>query len=91
MSLRPFSLFAILLLGACAGKQEAILPTKWARADGQPVSSGLLDIDTLKCRDEMQTPDKAAHGKLDKDAYIQAMVEDFARCMRDHGYIQTKG
>jgi len=67
------------------------LPTKWARVDGQPVNAALLDIDTLTCKDRMQTPDKAVQGKTDKDAYIQAMVEDFGRCMRERGYVQIKG
>jgi hypothetical protein len=90
MALRALALTSILLLGACAGQKEATLPTKWARADGQPVNSGLLDIDTLNCKDRMQTPDKPPQGKPDKDAYVQAMVDDFLKCMRDRGYVQTK-
>jgi len=89
-ALSLISIWSILLLCACAGQKEATLPTKWARADGQPVNSGLLDIDTLNCKDRMQTPDKMPQGKPDKDAYIQAMVEDFLKCMRDRGYVQTK-
>jgi len=88
--MRALSLISLLLLAACAEHHEATLPAKWARVDGQPVNAGLLDIDTLNCKDEMQTPDKAVQGKADKDAYIQAMVEDFVRCMTEHGYVQTK-
>jgi hypothetical protein len=89
--MRAFPLITILLLGACAEQHEATLPTKWARADGQPPNSGLMDIDTLTCKERMQTPDKAVRGKTDKDAYIQAMVDDFLKCMREHGYVQVKG
>jgi hypothetical protein len=74
----------LLTFTACAGP-GATLPTAWARADGQPVNTGLLDIDNLDCRDEI-----AAGGKVDKSGYSQAAVDDFVGCMREHGYVQTK-
>ncbi len=88
--MRALLLISILMLGACARPQETTLPKTWARADGQPISSALLDIDSLNCRDEMQTPDGAVSGKVDKDAYNRAMVDDFVRCMRERGYVQIK-
>jgi hypothetical protein len=82
--MRLLLLISILMLGACA-TPGATLPTAWARADGRPVNSGLLDIDTLDCKDEITTS-----GKVDKGGYSQAMVDDFVSCMRDHGYLQIK-
>jgi hypothetical protein len=82
--MRSLLLISILMLGACAGP-GATLPTAWARADGQPVNSDLLDIDHLDCKDEM-----AANGKSDNGGYSQAMVDDFVSCMREHGYVQIK-
>jgi hypothetical protein len=82
--MRLLLLTSILMLGGCAG--QATLPTAWARADGQPVVSELLDIDSLDCKDEMQSLDGAASGKVDK----KAMVDDFVSCMREHGYVQIK-
>jgi hypothetical protein len=84
-------LFAlILMLGACTRQPEATLPAAWAQADGQPVNSGLLDIDSLNCRDQMQNPDGVARGSTDKNNYSRAMVDDFVSCMRAHGYVQVK-
>jgi hypothetical protein len=78
----------ILMLGACA--KQPTLPTAWTRADGRPVNSALLDIDSLDCKDETQRPDGAAHGKADKSGHSQAVVDDFVSCMREHGYVQIK-
>ncbi len=86
--MRVLLLISILTLGACA--KQPTLPTAWARADGQPVNSGLLDIDSLNCKDEMQRPDGAARDKADKRGYSRAMVDDFVSCMREHGYVQIK-
>ena len=83
--MRLLLLIPILMLGACA---RPTLPTAWARADGQPVNSALLDIDSLNCRDEIQNPDAAPGGEADKRG--QAMVKDFVGCMREHGYVQLK-
>jgi hypothetical protein len=55
-----------------------------------PVNSGLLEIDSLDCKDEMPKADGAARAKADKDGYGRAMVDDFVSCMREHGYVQTK-
>jgi hypothetical protein len=88
--MRLLLLISILMLGACAGQPRAALPTAWARADGHPVNSGLLEIDSLDCKDEMPKTDAAARGKADKDGYGRAMVDDFVSCMREHGYVQTK-
>jgi hypothetical protein len=88
--MRALLLISILMLGACTRPPGATLPTAWARANGQPVNSALLDIDTLNCKDEMQPDDEAARGKADKDGYSRAMVDDFVGCMREHGYVQIK-
>jgi hypothetical protein len=80
----------IFMLGACARQPEATLPAAWARADGQPVSAALLDIDSLDCKDGIQKPDGTAGGKADKSGYSRAMVDDFVSCMRERGYVQTK-
>jgi hypothetical protein len=90
--MRLLPLISILMLGACAHQPppEAALPTAWARADGQPVNAGLLDIDRLDCKDEAQKPDEAARGKTDKDGRNRAVVDDFVSCMRDRGYVQIK-
>jgi hypothetical protein len=86
----PLLVVVILLLGACAKQPEAALPAAWARADGRPVNSGLLDIDSLNCRDEMQSPDGTARSSADKNDYSRARVDDFVGCMRAHGYVQVK-
>ena len=88
--MRVFLLISVLMLGACAEQPAATLPTAWARADGQPVNSGLLDIDDLDCKDGMQRPEEATHGKSDKDADSRAMADDFVSCMRERGYVQIK-
>jgi hypothetical protein len=88
--MRVLLFISILILGACARQPEAVLPTAWARADGQRMSSALLDIDSMSCRDDMQSPDGAAHGQAGKNGYSRAMVEDFISCMRSHGYVQIK-
>ena len=85
--MRVVLLLSILMLGACA---RQTLPTAWARADGQPVNSALLDIDSLDCKDEMQRPDGAARSKADTSNYSRAMVDNFISCMREHGYVQIK-
>ena len=87
---RSALLILVLMLGACAGRSGTPLPTTWVRADGQPINSGLLDIDTIGCRDEILTSDSAARGKADKGDYSQAMVDGFVSCMRQHGYVQIK-
>lgn len=90
--MRVFFLISVLMLGACGMQPpRETLPTTWARADGQPINSGLLDIDSIACRDDMQSPDGASPNKLDKDSYSRAMVDDFVSCMREHGYVQFKG
>ena len=86
--MRVLLLILILMLGGCA--KPLTLPAAWARADGQPVNSGLLDIDSLDCKDGVQRPDGAARGKVDKGGYSQAVVDDFVSCMREHGYVQIK-
>jgi hypothetical protein len=82
--MRALLFIAILMLGACA--RQAPLPTAWARADGHPVNSGLLDIDSLDCKDQAQKPDGAARS----NAGNQATVDDFVSCMRGRGYVQIK-
>ena len=78
------------MLGGCAAQTEATLPTSWLRADGKPVNSGLLDIDSLTCKDETMSVAALGHGKPDTDSYSKAMVEDFVSCMRGRGYVQVK-
>jgi hypothetical protein len=85
--MRALSLLSILMLGACAS--QPTLPKAWARADGQPVVSGLLDIASLDCKDEMQHPDGAGPGNADKGD-SRTVVDHFVSCMRDHGYVQAK-
>ena len=87
--MRALLLILILTLGACA-RQSATLPTAWARADGQPVNSALLDIDSLDCKDEMQKPTGAVRSNTDKAADNRALVDDFVSCMRGRGYVQIK-
>lgn len=87
--MRLLLLISILMLGGCATRQ-ATLPTAWARADGQPVNSGLLDIDRLDCKDEAQKSDGAASGNADKGGKSQAVVDNFVNCMRERGYVQIK-
>ncbi len=88
--MRLLLLISVLMLGACTGQTGATRPTAWARADGQAVNSGLLDIDSLDCKDEMEKPDGAIRGKADKDADSRAMADDFVSCMRGRGYVQIK-
>ena len=85
--MRLFLLVSILMLGACA--QEPKLPTAWARADGRPVVSGLLDIATTDCKDEAQKPDDMV-GSLDKGGSGRGPVDHYVSCMREHGYVQLK-
>jgi hypothetical protein len=86
--MRVLLLVSALMLGACA--KQPTLPTAWARADGQPVVSGLVDIATLDCKDEVQKPDEAALGNADKPTSSRPMVDHFVSCMREHGYVQIK-
>jgi hypothetical protein len=72
------------MLAACSRPPE--LPTAWTRADGQPVVSGLLDIATLDCKDEMKSADKDG----DKGGDSHAIVDRYVGCMREHGYVQLK-
>jgi len=74
----PLFLVSVLMLGACAREPE--LPKAWARADGRPVVSGLLDIATLDCKDEIRKPEEP--GGNPDDHYVS--------CMREHGYVQLK-
>lgn len=83
--MRLLLLSLILMVGACT-ESRVTLPTAWVHADGRPVSSALLDIDTQDCRDEIQRLDGEANGKVDKGA----VVDDFVSCMREHGYLQIK-
>jgi hypothetical protein len=83
--MRVLLLISILMLGACTEQSVATLPTAWARTDGQPVNSTLLDIDSLDCKDEVQkesaeTPQADSH----------ALVTGFIGCMRERGYVQMK-
>jgi hypothetical protein len=87
--MRVLLLILVLMLGACT-RQPGALPTVWARADGQPASSALLDIDSLDCRDKIQKPDGEAGGKANKGGDSRAMVDDFVSCMRGRGYVQIK-
>jgi hypothetical protein len=84
MRVRALLLISILMLGACTRQPDATLPSAWARTDGQPVNSGLLEIAGLDCRDEMQSADGASRGPVDK------VVGDFVSCMREHGYVASK-
>jgi hypothetical protein len=88
--MRVLLLISILMLSACAGQPGATLPTAWARTDGQPVNSALLDIDRLDCKDGIQKPDGAVSSKADKADDSRAMVDDFVGCMRHRGYVQIK-
>lgn len=88
--MRVLFLISILTLTACARQPEATLPTAWARADGQPVVPGLLDIASLDCKDDMQSGDAAVRGNADKGSYSRIMVDHFVSCMRGHGYVQSK-
>lgn len=83
--MRVLLLASILTLGACT--RQPPLPTAWARADGQPVNSALLDIDSLDCKDDAQKPGGTTRGD---SANGRAMVEDFVSCMRERGYVQTR-
>jgi hypothetical protein len=83
--MRLLLLSSILMLAACAGP-GVTLPTAWARADGRPTNSDLLNIDILDCKDETQDLYKTTSGKVDKSA----VVGDFVSCMRDRGYVQIK-
>jgi hypothetical protein len=88
--MRVLLLILVLMLGACTRQPGATLPTAWARADGQPASSALLDIDSLDCRDGIQKPDGTDGGKANRDGDSRAMVDDFVGCMRARGYVQIK-
>lgn len=85
--MRALCLLSILMLGACASQPK--LPTAWARADGQPVVSGLVDIASLDCKDEMQHPDESGGGNGNKSDN-RTVVNHFVSCMREHGYVQAK-
>jgi chromosome segregation protein len=80
--MRALLLVLILTLGACA-RQSVTLPTAWARADGRPVNSALLDIDSLDCKDEMQKPDGAVRGNTDK-ATDMPLLKELYRRLRPH-------
>jgi hypothetical protein len=92
--MRLLLLVPVLLLGACA--QEPKLPKAWARADGRPVVSGLLDIATLDCKDEVKKPAEDSDnlgettGSLGKSGNGRDVVENYVSCMRGHGYVQIK-
>jgi hypothetical protein len=86
--MRLLLLTSILLLGACA--EQAALPTAWVRADGRPINSGLLDIDSLDCKDKMLGADEDGSGKMDNSRYSEAKVQNFVGCMRERGYVQIK-
>ena len=58
-------------------------------ADGRPLVSGLLDIATLDCKDEVQKPDEAGDNP-DKGGSSRAVVNHYVGCMREHGYVQIK-
>jgi hypothetical protein len=88
--MRVLLLVSVLALGACARQSEVTLPTAWARTDGQPVNSTLLEIDSLDCRDEMQKPDDGARAKADKADDSRVKVDEYVGCMREHGYVQAK-
>jgi hypothetical protein len=85
--MRLLLLVSVLILGACA--QEPKVPTAWARADGRPVVSGLLDIATTDCKDEVRKPDETG-GDPDKPSDKRGPVDHYVSCMREHGYVQLK-
>ena len=85
--MRVLLLVSVLMLGACAGQPE--LPTSWARADGRPVVSGLLDNATLDCKDELRKPD-GADGDPDKGGDNRTAADHYVSCMREHGYVQIR-
>ena len=85
--MRVLLLISVLMLGACA--QEPELPKAWARADGRPVVSGLLDIATLDCKDEIRKPDETG-GNPDKGSDGRTAVDHYVGCMREHGYVQIR-
>jgi hypothetical protein len=85
--MRVFFLIPILLLGACAREPE--LPKAWARADGRPVVSGLLDIATLDCKDEALKPNEDGDNP-GKSGDGRGVVSHYVSCMREHGYVQIK-
>ena len=85
--MRALLLVSVLTLGACA--QEPELPKAWARADGRPVVSALLDIATLECKDEIQKPDGAG-GNPEKSGDSRGAVDHYVGCMREHGYVQNR-
>jgi hypothetical protein len=88
--MRLLLFISILMLGACTRQPGATLPMEWARADGQPVVSGLVDIATLDCKDEIRNPDSTSGANADKGGYSRVKVDDFVSCMRARGYVQTK-
>jgi hypothetical protein len=88
--MRSLLLISILMLSACAAQPAVTLPTAWARADGQTVNAGLLDIDSLDCKDEAQKPEEAVRSNTDKGSDSGAMLNDFVGCMRRRGYVQIK-
>ena len=85
--MRALLLVSVLMLGACA--QEPELPKAWARTDGRPVVSGLLDIATLDCKDEMRKPDDFG-GNPDKISDGRGPIDHYVSCMRERGYVQLK-
>jgi hypothetical protein len=88
--LRTPVLISIVMLAACSRSPEAVLPTAWARADGQPVVSGLLDIATLDCKDEIKSADKDKDDDSHAIGDSHAVVARYVGCMREHGYVQLK-
>jgi hypothetical protein len=88
--MRVLLLIPVLMLGACAKQPGVTLPTGWARVDGQPINSGLLDIDNLDCTDEIRKPDGAAGGNPTRGSDSRAMVDNFVSCMKERGYVQIK-
>jgi hypothetical protein len=85
--MRVLLLISVLMLGACAREPE--LPKAWARADGRPVVSGLLDIATLDCKDEVRKPDEDDDNP-GKSGGSRTVVSHYVSCMREHGYVQIK-
>ena len=88
--MRVLLILLVLMLSACTRQPGATLPTAWARADGRPASSALLDIDSLDCRDGIQKPDGAPGDNANNGGDSRAIVDDFVGCMREHGYVQIK-